>query len=426
MLWRALRHVVEGFYIDVGAADPSEHSVTRVFYDRDWHGLNLEPNEDQFTILNKARARDINLPIGAGREAGQLTFYNVGGSGLSTFDPAIAARHQANGWAVRTRIVELLPLAEICRRYRPEGPIHFLKIDVEGAEADVLAGADFDAFRPWVVLVEATLPGSQAPSHDSWERILTKNGYSFVWFDGLNRFYLSSEMKPGLEQHFRIPPNVFDGFVPSVSLLKRAERAEQSLSESQAQVAEERNRTAEVQRHIDAQLAEERNRTAETQRLADQRLRTCLADHASLTQRVRSAEARVSQMLASTSWRVTAPIRTVSRVLRGGSNGAPVGKQLARNIFYRSARVLRRVPGVRWTYHLVGKIAPAPTEWLKLRYIAYDQRDVGGTPSPTSCVSPESPESVAIPVDLSEDEGRLYRQFVLFESSPRAEARKPA
>jgi len=44
MLWRALKHIENGFYIDVGAAWPSEHSVTKLFYDEGWRGINIEPN----------------------------------------------------------------------------------------------------------------------------------------------------------------------------------------------------------------------------------------------------------------------------------------------------------------------------------------------------------------------------------------------
>jgi len=40
MLMRALGEVAGGFYIDAGAADPTVHSVTRAFYDRNWHGVN--------------------------------------------------------------------------------------------------------------------------------------------------------------------------------------------------------------------------------------------------------------------------------------------------------------------------------------------------------------------------------------------------
>jgi FkbM family methyltransferase len=133
MLWRALRQVEDGFYIDVGAADPAVDSVTRVFYEHGWRGINLEPNLAYFAALREARPRDVNLPFGAGRAAGTRTFHVVEGTGLSTFDAEIAARHRAGGWTVTAQTVETVTLADICRRHRPQGPIHFLKIDVEGA-----------------------------------------------------------------------------------------------------------------------------------------------------------------------------------------------------------------------------------------------------------------------------------------------------
>jgi hypothetical protein len=33
-----------GFYIDVGAWDPVQDSVTKHFYDRGWRGINVEPH----------------------------------------------------------------------------------------------------------------------------------------------------------------------------------------------------------------------------------------------------------------------------------------------------------------------------------------------------------------------------------------------
>lgn len=42
-LWRALKQFEHGFYIDVGANDPSHDSVTKAFYDHGWHGINVEP-----------------------------------------------------------------------------------------------------------------------------------------------------------------------------------------------------------------------------------------------------------------------------------------------------------------------------------------------------------------------------------------------
>ena len=42
-LWRLLQDVHHGFYIDVGAFDHQKDSVTKLFYDRGWSGINIEP-----------------------------------------------------------------------------------------------------------------------------------------------------------------------------------------------------------------------------------------------------------------------------------------------------------------------------------------------------------------------------------------------
>ena len=52
-----------GFYIDVGAADPIEFSVTKLFYDRGWSGVNVEPQADYYRKLVADRPRDTNLQL---------------------------------------------------------------------------------------------------------------------------------------------------------------------------------------------------------------------------------------------------------------------------------------------------------------------------------------------------------------------------
>jgi hypothetical protein len=71
--------------------------------------------------------------------------------------------------------------------------IDFLKIDVEGAEADVLAGMDFERIRPRVILAEAVAPGSMEDASAAWESELMRRGYRFAFFDRLNRFYVAEE-----------------------------------------------------------------------------------------------------------------------------------------------------------------------------------------------------------------------------------------
>jgi hypothetical protein len=63
------------------------------------------------------------------------------------------------------------------------------------------------------MLVEATEPNSNTPSPLKWEHYLLENRYELVYFDGLNRYYLSED-HPELRHAFDIPPNVLDNFIP--------------------------------------------------------------------------------------------------------------------------------------------------------------------------------------------------------------------
>src|SRR5262249_37761326 len=74
LLARVLREVEGGFYVDVGAHDPSNCSITRHFYDSGWRGINIEPGVI-FDRLVQDRPRDINLNVAASEEDGVVTFY---------------------------------------------------------------------------------------------------------------------------------------------------------------------------------------------------------------------------------------------------------------------------------------------------------------------------------------------------------------
>ena len=216
MLWRALGRAVEGagFYIDVGASDPTALSVTRAFYDRGWRGLNVEPLPEAARALRAARPRDVTVEAAAAAAPGRRVFHRVvqdEQTGLSTLDAVAAAAHRAGGAVVETLEVEAVTLAALCRAH-VQGAVHILKVDAEGAEGEVLAGADFAVVRPWVVVVEATRPASADAAGAEWEPGLLAAGYRCVWFDGLNRFFLAEE-HAALARHFELPPNVFDHYV---------------------------------------------------------------------------------------------------------------------------------------------------------------------------------------------------------------------
>ena len=212
MLWRALKHVKNGFYIDVGAFSPESDSVTKLFYDHGWQGINIEPNPKFHNQLVDCRTRDINLRMAVGETTERVFMNFTSNFGLSTLDDKIAKVHEQSGFAVNRKEVKVTTLANICEQYVPKGKeIHFLKVDIEGYEEAALPSNNWDKFRPWILVIEAFLPLSQAESHQSWEPTLFSANYKFVYADGLNRFYLAQEHQD-LIKHFTYPPNVWDNY----------------------------------------------------------------------------------------------------------------------------------------------------------------------------------------------------------------------
>lgn len=213
ILWRALGHLQNGFYVDVGAYSPDEHSVTRAFYDRGWAGINIEPNPKRFAELKHKRVRDINLELAASDQDGFAQLHVVDDTGLTTVEPSIAEMHKSSGWGTEVVEVARKRLSSILAEHvKPDQPIHFLKVDVEGHEAAALGGLDLSVHRPWVIIVEATVPLSRTETSTDWEPLILSAGYSVAYWDGLNRFYVADEHSD-LKSAFSAPPNIFDGFI---------------------------------------------------------------------------------------------------------------------------------------------------------------------------------------------------------------------
>ena len=211
MLWRALKHIKKGFYIDVGAQNPVNDSVTKAFYEAGWRGINIEPVETWYSLIDEARPEDINIQSAMGNKEGEVQFFEVVDTGLSTTDEELAKKHEAElGFEIKSYPVPLTTLDAVCNEH-VERDVHFLKIDVEGAEQEVLEGIDLNDHRPWIIIIESTLPNSREENFEMWEELILDHNYQYVYFDGLNRFYIAEE-RNDLADAFKIPPNFFDNF----------------------------------------------------------------------------------------------------------------------------------------------------------------------------------------------------------------------
>ncbi len=162
-----------GTYVDVGANNPNLISNTRLFYERGWHGVNIEPTEQEYKMLMEVRTRDKNYNYAVGK--GEITFFEgeVGDSAGNTFNSQAAAERGFH----KKRTVTLKPLSEILSESGLE-TITFMTMDIEGFEHEALKTNDWTKYRPEVLCIEGSGYG-----------YLSQYGYRWVFWDGLNSYY---------------------------------------------------------------------------------------------------------------------------------------------------------------------------------------------------------------------------------------------
>ena len=243
MLWRALKHIENGFYIDIGAQDPVIDSVSLAFYEHGWRGVHVEPTDQYSKKLKEARPDELIEKVAIGNSSVELEFFEFADTGLSTADGAIAIQHELSGYTAVRKEVQVISMDSLLDKYSYRN-VHWLKLDVEGFEKNVIDSWVESTIRPWVLVIESTLPLTQEQAHTEWEPLILEKGYSFEYFDGLNRFYVHQDHLE-LAQAFSMPPNVFDGFELAGTsthcfaqrLLTLAQQAEMKAQQAEQELA---------------------------------------------------------------------------------------------------------------------------------------------------------------------------------------------
>lgn len=287
VLFRALGDLPTGRYLDVGANHPTEDSISRPFYNRDWSGITVEPMVDLVEAHRLERPRDTQVHAAAGRPGTDcVILHEIAGTGLSTAIDSLRDAHAQAGFTAVDVEVRSLTVDQILEQGH-RGELHFAVIDTEGSEHDVLAGFDLRRWRPWVLVVEATVPNSNEPSHAAWEPGVLESGYQFCLFDGLSRFYVADEHAEHLKRRLTFPANALDKYVHHREL--EASEIASSL-------------TDEVVRWRSAALTRWAEAVSKTSQSSEDR-----AVIASLRSELASTHRTIS-------WRVTSPLRTFRKL----------------------------------------------------------------------------------------------------------------
>lgn len=181
-----------GFFVEVGAYDGVGFSNTYFLEALGWDGILVEPSPELSVACRKARPNSQVVQAACGNGSGAVTFKAAKGAnavGTLSFigdNEWHRARIAREGGVIEEIIVPLITLAKIlegeCRR------VDVLSIDVEGAELEVLKGADVERLEPTVIIVEDNTNGRDSRVDD----FIISRGYRRDLTLAHNVFYVRS------------------------------------------------------------------------------------------------------------------------------------------------------------------------------------------------------------------------------------------
>jgi FkbM family methyltransferase len=171
-------------YLDIGAAEAARISNTHLMATLGGSGVLVEPDPDQAKILHSARPRDVVLNVGvAFDERRSARLWRLTSRVFNTFlekQAELIVEVSKRDWKpeqrqeiVDTIDVELVP-ADVILRDHFEGTPHFISIDTEGANFDILRSINFGRYRPIIICVEGGRPICD------YEQLLGPHGYERI------------------------------------------------------------------------------------------------------------------------------------------------------------------------------------------------------------------------------------------------------
>lgn len=192
---------LEGTYLEVGAFDGYNLSVSYAFDAIGWNGILVEPVPPNYDLCLKHRpnAYVVNAALSHTSAAKTATFLHVldnyGSNGgalsymASTAQDAVVKPNSYKEVKYEVPLLTMNALLENAPSHLTSSPLDFVSIDVEGHELDLLKGFDLAKWRPRVLVVE----DNSAGANPEVGKYLQNNGYVAVFALEFNVYYVHKD-----------------------------------------------------------------------------------------------------------------------------------------------------------------------------------------------------------------------------------------
>jgi FkbM family methyltransferase len=162
--------IANGYFLDVGSGHGTIGSNTKALEERGWTGICVDP----FPIHMDGRTCLMIKEVVSSESGKTVKFHTHSGLG-GIADTLGKWKEEAS----KSPAVELttVTLAEILERAKAPTFIHFLSLDIEGAELDALRGIGLDKYRFGAMAIEHN---EEEPKRTDIINYLRQNGYERV------------------------------------------------------------------------------------------------------------------------------------------------------------------------------------------------------------------------------------------------------
>lgn len=179
-------------WMDIGAGDPYILSNTAFFYEKGFHGINIEPNPDFYQKLVESRPDDVNLNCAIGSESGILDYYMFDGYPFLNSCCKQDADSMVNefGYKIGNVLeVSMLTLQQVLSDYCHGQFPDLLSVDIEGMDLNILEQIDYSKSAPKIIIVETVKFGS-VKKDQAIKDFLENKGYLAPYETPINTIFV--------------------------------------------------------------------------------------------------------------------------------------------------------------------------------------------------------------------------------------------
>ncbi len=150
----------DGIYVDVGAFNPITFSNTLLLYKQGWRGINIDVDPDKIDNFIRSRPDDFNVIAAISDKVEKLKFACYPSTATNQLFPIESTEFHSILGEEPTKVVvlETTRLDKILETSPFAAKnIHYLNIDCEGHDFNVLKSFDIERYSPKVISIEAWL-----------------------------------------------------------------------------------------------------------------------------------------------------------------------------------------------------------------------------------------------------------------------------